>query len=113
MSGRGHMMHVTARFFALHRDVVGAPELGIEVEDGTTAGELWSRLAEQYPRLAPARRSLMFAINQAYADPATVLQNGDEVAFIPPVSGGSDSAFQPFMITDAALQSEPLTEYVL
>jgi molybdopterin synthase catalytic subunit len=105
-------MRVTARFFALHRDVVGAPELGLEVEEGTTAGELWSRLGEQYPRLAPATRSLMFAINQSYADPATILQDGDEVAFIPPVSGGSERSFQPFMITEAALQSEPLTEYV-
>jgi molybdopterin converting factor subunit 1 len=104
-------MRITTRFFALHRDVVGVPELELEVDEGTTAGEVWSRLGEQYPRLIPATRSLMFAINQVYADPATEVHDGDEVAFIPPVSGGSDSGFRPFVVTDQPLQSEPLTAY--
>ena len=104
-------MRITTRFFALHRDVVGVPELEIEVDEGTTAGEVWSRLGEQYPRLIPATRSLMFAINQVYADPATELHDGDEVAFIPPVSGGRNSGFRPFVVTDQPLQSEPLTTY--
>jgi molybdopterin synthase catalytic subunit len=105
-------MHITARFFALHRDVVGAAQIELEVETGTTAGELWSRLGETYPRLQGATRSLMFAVNQAYADPGVELHEGDEVAFIPPVSGGSDPEFRPFVITDAPLHSDPLTEYV-
>ena len=104
-------MRITTRFFALHRDVVGVPELELEVDEGTTAGEVWSRLGEQYPRLIPATRSLMFAINQAYADPATELHDGDEVAFIPPVSGGSNPGFRPFVVTDQPLQSEPLTTH--
>ena len=104
-------MRITTRFFALHRDVVGVPELELEVDEGTTAGEVWARLGEQYPRLIPATRSLMFAINQAYADPATELHDGDEVAFIPPVSGGSNPSFRPFVVTDQPLQSEPLTAY--
>ena len=104
-------MRITTRFFALHRDVVGVSELKLDVDEGTTAGEVWARLGEQYPRLIPATRSLMFAINQAYADPATELHDGDEVAFIPPVSGGSNPGFHPFVVTDQPLQSEPLTGY--
>ena len=105
-------MHIRARFFALHRDVVGASQLELDVVEGTTAGELWVRLGETYPRLIPATRSLMFAVNQAYAEPGTELHDGDEVAFIPPVSGGREPSFRPFMVTNEPLRSEPLTAYV-
>ncbi len=105
-------MRITARFFALHRDAVGAPELELEVDDGMTAGGLWSQLGERYPRLVPATRSLMFAINQTYADPATELHEGDEVAFIPPVSGGSAHDFRPFVVTPDPIESASLTGYV-
>lgn len=105
-------MRITARFFALHRDVVGAPQLELDVEPGTTAGGLWARIAAMYPRLAPATRSLMFAVNQTYADPGTELHAGDEVAFIPPVSGGSGEPFRPFRVAELPLYSEPLTAYV-
>ena len=105
-------MHITARFFALHRDIVGASKLDLEVEPGSTAGDLWTQLGERYPRLQPATRSLMFAVNQEYVDPAAELHEGDEVAFIPPVSGGSEGSFRPFMVTERPLQSEPLTAYV-
>lgn len=81
-------MKVTTRFFALHRDIVGAPELTLDLPEGTTLGELWSQLGEQYPALVPSTRSVMYAINQSYADPSEVLHDGDEAAFIPPVSGG-------------------------
>ena len=106
-------MRITARFFALHRDIVGAPKLELDIAEGMTAGDLWARLGEQYPQLVPATRSLMFAVNQVYADPGAELHDGDEVAFIPPVSGGSDGAFQPFKVTEQPLHSEPLMAYVL
>ncbi len=104
-------MHIIARFFALHRDVVGTSQLELDVPDDVTAGEVWSRLSETYPRLAGATRSLMFAVNQVYAEPGTRLHEGDEVAFIPPVSGGR-RPFRPFVVTDEPLESEPLTSYV-
>ncbi len=105
-------MHITARFFALHRDVVGAPALELDVPEGSTAGDVWSQLVEAHPQLAGATRSLMFAVNQAYAEPATELHEGDEVAFIPPVSGGRSEPFKPFLVTDRPLESEPLAAYV-
>jgi molybdopterin converting factor subunit 1 len=104
-------MRIAVRFFALHRDIVGAPELTLDVPPGTTLGQLWERLCEEYPALAPATRSVMFALNQSYADPSTELQDGDEAAFIPPVSGGQ-AEWQPFMISDQPLDSALLVRYV-
>ncbi|WP_026370147.1 molybdopterin converting factor subunit 1 [Kallotenue papyrolyticum] len=102
-------MKVRVRLFALHRDIVGTPELELEAPAGTTLGELWQRLCAQYPALAPATRSILYARNEAYADPATVLQDGDEVAFIPPVSGGAALPEEELF----AIRSEPLDETAL
>jgi MoaE-MoaD fusion protein len=105
-------MHITTRFFAVHRDIVGTSSLELDVADGTTVATLWSRLAQQYPELLPATRSLMYAVNQEYADPSTTLHEGDEVAFIPPVSGGAGDAFRPFVVTDQPLDANALGTYV-
>ena len=103
-------MHVTVRFFALHRDIVGASQISCEIAKGTTLGQLWSQLCEEFPALAPATRSVMFAHNQEYADPETELHDGDEVAFIPPVSGGE--TVNAFVVTDHPLDPQPLTGLV-
>lgn len=84
-------MHITIRFFAIHRDIVGAPELGMELPEGTTLGGLWEALSERYPELRPATRSVLLAVNGEYAEPSVELKDGDEAAFIPPVSGGEDT----------------------
>jgi len=99
-------MQVTVRFFALHRDIVGASQITREVEDGTTLGQLWAQLCAQYPALTPSTRSLLFARNQEYADQSTALHNGDEVAFIPPVSGGE--TVEAFVVTEQPLNEAPL-----
>lgn len=104
-------MKVTARFFALHRDIVGAPELELELPEGATLGDLWARLGERYPELRAATRSIMYARNQSYADPGTRLEDGDEAAFIPPVSGGS-GVTPLFHVTDEPLDGAALTAAV-
>jgi MoaE-MoaD fusion protein len=104
-------MRIKVRFFTLHRDIVGSPELELEVPAGTTLGQLWSRLGEQYPALVPATRSIMYARNELYATPDTPLEDGDEAAFIPPVSGGANE-IQPFAITTQPLDGESLQRYV-
>ena len=55
---------------------------------GATVDDAWDAVVESVPALAPGRASLRFAVNGTYADPATTLADGDEVACIPPVSGG-------------------------
>ncbi len=104
-------MNINVRFFAVHRDIVGTSQLQVEVPEGTTLGELWARLCAQYPALQPATRSIMFARNEAYANPETVLAENDEAAFIPPVSGGADD-LPLFLITEQPLDAAALMRYV-
>lgn len=82
------MITVHVRLFAAHRDIVGRPELRLEQQEGTTVGAVWEWLVANYPRLAGYTGRLLYAVNQQFADPSSVLRDGDEVAFIPPVSGG-------------------------
>ena len=61
--------------------------------DGTTVGQLFDDLVAQHPRLERMRPATMLMVNKAYVPPDDVLQNGDEVALIPPVSGGERGTF--------------------
>ena len=81
-------MQVTVRYFAGHRDITGKAEERIELAEGATIATLWELLTTRYPRLAPYRGRLLYAVNQEYGTLATELHDGDELAFIPPVSGG-------------------------
>ena len=80
-------LRVTLRCFAAVRDTLGVDQLLVEVAPGTTAQGLRELLGEQHPALL--RVPVAFAVNQDYARAETVLSDGDEVAFIPPISGGS------------------------
>ena len=81
-------MHVTVRLFARLRDIAGSAELAREITPGATIGDLWHDLAGEYPEFAPYERSISSAVNADYARMTHVLRAGDEVAFLPPVSGG-------------------------
>jgi molybdopterin converting factor subunit 1 len=80
---------VRVRLFAIQRELAGAREVPIELGDNATVEDAWAAIIARFPVLAPGRPSVRFARNGDYADAATVLHDGDEVAFIPPVSGGS------------------------
>lgn len=81
-------MRVTVRLFARLRDIAGAPELVRDLAPGATIGDLWRQLAGEFPELAGYERSISSAINADYARMDRVIGDGDEVAFLPPVSGG-------------------------
>ena len=81
-------MRVTVRLFARLRDIAGAAELSRDVASGATIGDLWRQLAGEFPELARYERSISTAINADYARMDQVIGDGDEVAFLPPVSGG-------------------------
>ena len=74
--------------FAAARDVVGVGELSWSLGDGASVATLRDAMFARYPGLAGHARSLRFAVNGEYAGDALVLENGDEVAVIPPVAGG-------------------------
>ena len=81
-------MRVTVRLFARLRDVVGMSELARDVAPGATVGSVWQQLAREYPGIAAYERSISSAVNADYARMNQPVGDGDEIAFLPPVSGG-------------------------
>ena len=81
-------MHVTIRLFARLREVAGASELAREVPEGATASDAWSALVGEFPSMAGYSRTVACAVNEEYARLTAPLKDGDEIAFLPPVSGG-------------------------
>jgi molybdopterin converting factor subunit 1 len=81
-------MRVRVLLFARLRDIAGRSELAREVPHGTTAADLWRSLVEQFPAMAGYDSSISTAVNADYAKMTAVLSDNDEVAFLPPVSGG-------------------------
>jgi molybdopterin converting factor subunit 1 len=81
-------VRVRVRLFASLRETAGTATLDLDLPDGATAGMAWERLAASYPTLLGRRRSLATAVNRRYVPFDAPLSEGDEVVFIPPVSGG-------------------------
>jgi molybdopterin converting factor subunit 1 len=81
-------MRVTVRFFARLRDIAGTAEMLRDVEPGATIGAVWHQLAGEFPALADYERSISSALNADYARMDAEVHDGDEIGFLPPVSGG-------------------------
>jgi molybdopterin converting factor subunit 1 len=81
-------MRVTVRLFAGLRERAGAGELTIDVAPGATVADVWQSLVDTHPGVAPYAATMSCAVNEEYARMATAVGDGDEVAFLPPVSGG-------------------------
>ena len=75
-------------FFGRLKDVVGHSEKSLDVSDASTIEQLFALYAERIPELAKYRSSVVASRNQEFASWDTLLHAGDEVAFLPPVSGG-------------------------
>jgi MoaE-MoaD fusion protein len=84
-------MEINVKYFAIIRESLGRSEERKEVPEGTTAGQVLDQLGREFPNLAPLKPALMLMVNQEYARQDHVLRPGDELALIPPVSGGSAS----------------------
>ena len=81
-------MRINVRFFASLRERLKKSEEVREVPDGATVGTVWDLLKREHPELAAVEKSIAFAVGQEYVDKNHPLQDNDELAFIPPVSGG-------------------------
>ena len=81
-------MRVTIRLFARLREIAGEAELRRELPDAATAETAWNLVAQEFPGFAAYQRTVSCAVNEDYAKLTTALRDGDEVAFLPPVSGG-------------------------
>ena len=83
-------MHVRIRLFARQREIAGTREVAVELPDGSTIEDAWAALVVLHPALASGRPYVRYARNGRYTDAKAALEDGDEVACIPPVAGGAD-----------------------
>ena len=83
-------MKIRVKCFAAAREIVGTGELVVELPEGSTLTQLLEQIRRQFPRLEGLAGSLLFSVNREYALFDKKLTAGDEVALIPPVSGGVD-----------------------
>jgi MoaE-MoaD fusion protein len=84
-------MRARVLFFGILRDIVGTSREEAEFPEGADLHSVFASYAARFPRLGELRRSIVMARNQEFSGPATKLCDGDEVAFLPPVSGGRDT----------------------
>jgi len=82
-------VRIRVLFFGVLRDVVGLREDSLDIPDGARLGLVFELYAARFPRLRAMAASVVLALNQEFSTPAAPLVEGDEVAFLPPVSGGS------------------------
>ena len=82
---------IRVRLFAIQRELAGAREVALDLPPGATIEAAWTALVERHPVLATGRPAVRFARNGEYTDPETALEDGDELAIIPPVSGGDET----------------------
>jgi molybdopterin synthase catalytic subunit len=85
-------MRVRVLFFGVLKDLVGRTGESLELPDGAVVREVLSHYLSEVPRMREALASIAVAVNQEYAGAETVLRSDDEVALLPPVSGGSGKA---------------------
>lgn len=81
-------MRVVVRLFAILRERAGTGEFQMDLPDGATVASAAQRLIEIHPSVRDHARHVAYAVNREYARPETQLHDGDELAVIPPVSGG-------------------------
>jgi len=85
-------MQIRVLFFGRLKEIVGRSEDRAELPDGARLEELFANYGARYPELAGFRGSVVASINQVFADWRSPLAAGDEVAFLPPVSGGAEAS---------------------
>lgn len=109
-------MKAKVRFFARLAEIAGTRETEVELGEGLSAGDAFRLLCQRFPELAGHADSLMYAVNAEYVPPDHPLQAGDELALIPPVSGGSHARPEPgeglFEVTAEPLDPQRLVDHV-
>ena len=84
------MARIRVRFFAALAEAAGQRETSIDVPDGEPVRNIAARLVKEFPRLEGLCANVAFSVNAEYVAAEQPLKEGDEVALIPPVSGGAD-----------------------
>jgi molybdopterin synthase sulfur carrier subunit len=81
-------IQITVKLFAIFQEVFATDQIQINLKSGTSVSQIFDRIVSQHPHLEQWRSLTRYAVNLNFAEPQTILKNGDEVALIPPVSGG-------------------------
>jgi molybdopterin synthase catalytic subunit len=106
-------MKAKVRLFARLAELVGARETEVELGEGLSVAEAFAALCRDHPALAGLGGSLMYAVNAEYVSPDHPLRPGDELALIPPVSGGAAPVdVGPFEVTAEPLDPRAMAEAV-
>jgi len=100
-------MQLRVLCFGRLRELI-APETVAELSSPAVVADLWHSLREQHPALAAYDGAIAIAVNQTFASSSTPLAEGDEVALMPPVSGGMPGPELPLNSAHARLQREPI-----
>ena len=82
---------ITLKLFAAYQEAYKVPEVQLSISPGTTVSQLLENIISQHPELKKWRNVTKFGINLNFVPPETILEDGDEVVLIPPVSGGLNS----------------------
>jgi len=101
-------MKVEVLFFGVSHDLTGFGRESLEIETGTTLQAVRGMYEDRFPALREMARSLLAAVNQEIAEPSRILSDGDEVAFMPPVSGGASDDF--YRITREPISTQKLAD---
>ena len=115
---KGLAMHVTVLFFGMLKDLIGRSQDDLELPEGACLETVFEHYASQFPRLHQMAGSIALARNHEFADPDAALGDGDEVALMPPVSGGAAGS-SPWLACAAeessfyALTKQPIDIQVL
>ncbi len=99
---------VTVRYFASIRELIGKRSEIRDVSERTTAGDLVDTIVADYPAVEGMSRTSRIMVNHEYAERDRVLSDGDEIAMIPPVSGGSGD----FLVTDRPIDLQAISDQV-
>jgi len=102
-------MQVTVKLFATYREIAGSKELTLRLGNGATIRALLDSVYAKVPRLKGFEETMLVAVNHEFAEPSTRLQEGDEVALMPPVSGGAGGFVE---IQRKAIDSEAIVDSV-
>jgi len=88
MSQTVQAIKITVKLFAAFQEAIATSEIVLDMAVGSAVSEVYDQLVLQYPHLEKWRSLTRFAINLDFVDSKTILEDGDEIALIPPVSGG-------------------------
>jgi molybdopterin synthase catalytic subunit len=104
-------VRIRVLFFGVLRDVTGLREDSIEIADGGVAASVFEHYSSRFPRLGAMSQSIVLAVNQKFCAPSEALADGDELAFLPPVSGGSEA--NVFALTRETIDAAALARRIL